>query len=382
MKRVCLLAALAAVAVAWAVENQAYVALWAETRVTKMPGMPKIELPPGVDPGMLANMPGMAQVLAMGKPQRTLRVRLWSPNVAPENASAHVLVPAGLKLGPRLDLQLERPRTGGEAGPGEPGQPGGDPQMRRFTIKRYWGSSETVKAGQPEVTTWGDLTAEQRAAAEAQMRAAQQQGEGGLGAGFRAGWTTGIWPTPKQPGQIAPDAKLAGHYAVNTTYTGSVEFDVPANVNFLDGIEFTSPSFEEAIPLDDAIHFEWRPIANCLGFHARITGMIGEDTMIIWSSTETGEDPPYGEGGFLQMAEVRECVAKNTMMAGDRTQVIVPAGIFKDCDFVMMTMDGWGTGTALDEAQPLPRVQTRTSFSANLGGKKMAEMMGGQDDDN
>jgi len=41
-------------------------------------------------------------------------------------------------------------------------------------------------------------------------------------------------------------------------------------------------------------------------------------------------------------------------------------------------MIGYGPGTALDQAQPLPRVQTKTTLTAMLGGKMM-KGRGGQD---
>ena len=40
----------------------------------------------------------------------------------------------------------------------------------------------------------------------------------------------------------------------------------------------------------------------------------------------------------------------------------------------MLTMIGYGSGAALAEGQPLPRVQTKTTLNAMLGGKAMGEM--------
>ena len=71
------------------------------------------------------------------------------------------------------------------------------------------------------------------------------------------------------------------------------------------------------------------------------------------------------------MAEVRDLVKKEIVMAGDRVDVTVPAAIFKDCDMVMFQMIGYGPGAATDSGQPLPRVQTKTTLSIMLGGKKM-----------
>lgn len=85
-------------------------------------------------------------------------------------------------------------------------------------------------------------------------------------------------------------------------------------------------------------------------------------------------DGLMGDMGFLQMAEVRDYVSKTVFMGPDRTSVNVPAGIFKDADFAMLNMVGYGPGAALDKAQPLPRIQTKTSLMVMLGGKKMGEL--------
>jgi len=83
-----------------------------------------------------------------------------------------------------------------------------------------------------------------------------------------------------------------------------------------------------------------------------------------------------GDMGFLQMAEVREFVKQTVFMSGDRTKVNVPAGIFENCDMAMFNMVGYGPGAALDKAQPIPRIQTKTSLRITLGGKGMDRLGG------
>jgi hypothetical protein len=82
--------------------------------------------------------------------------------------------------------------------------------------------------------------------------------------------------------------------------------------------------------MDQAIQFEWKQIPNALGLHAGIFGMQGQNTLILWTSSEVYNDAAMGDWGYLQMAEVRDRVAANVMMKGDRPSVTVPAGIFKD----------------------------------------------------
>ena len=88
-----------------------------------------------------------------------------------------------------------------------------------------------------------------------------------------------------------------------------------------------------------------------------------------------------GDMGFLQMSEVKDYVSQKVFMPGDQTSADVPAGIFANADFTMFNMVGYGPGAALDKAQPLPRIQTKTTMQIMLGGKKMnMDRRGGGDE--
>ena len=281
MHRVLIAFALAAaMAPAHAAENQAFLGIFAETKSMRMAGMAMPELPPGVD---LSKIPGAGQMMAMFAPQRVLTVRLWSPGIAPEGATASLVPPAGLKLGERLNLDLYRPGAQEAAGPGDY-----DPEkIPDFTMKRYWGSSATVKAGQPEVFTLAQLTPEQKQA----MREAARQAQRQTSYFYKPDWTTAYWPARNQPGALTPDASLAGTYRLTSTYTGAVALDVPADVQILAPIEITAPNLEQRPDLKRALTLRWKPVPSILGYHAQVFGMQGKNTAIQWSSSEIRSDP-------------------------------------------------------------------------------------------
>lgn len=362
---------LLALTAAFADNDHAYLGLFAETSSTKMIGMPAMpQLPPGID---LSTLPGMAGMAGMFAPQRTLTVRLWSPSLAPAEATASIVPPAGLKQGPRLNLELYRPKpdqTEEEGASGTPGAPGQMPG--EFTVKRYWGSSETVKAGQPQVTTfsWATLTPEQKAT----MRRMQERSRQRASYFYKPNWTTGYWPTQGQPGAIAKDAALPGDYALTTSYAGNVTLTAPDTVNFLAPIELDSPKLDKAPSLTEALRFHWQPIPGALGLDAQIMGMVGNNTLILWSSSEVPTMAFDAGGDYLQMAEVRARVESTEFMAGTRQDVTAPAGIFKDCDIVNFSMVGYGPGIARDDTEPLARLQTKTTLRIMLGGKQMPRM--------
>ncbi len=341
-------------------EDQAFFAILAETKIGRMAGMPPMDLgqlPPGI------KLPPAAMMFS-GKPARVLNIRLWSPSIAPPDAKASVAPPDGLQQGKKLDLELYRPEGATSGRASADFDPDANPD---FTVKVYWGSSETVKPGQPRIIKWTGLTDEQKEAMKQQAREAQAAGS----YFYKPGWTTGYWPTKSQPGSIDNGASLVGKYVLTTSYTGNVEIEAPSGVDFLAGIEMSSPNLDRKIDFKKAINFKWAAIPNALGLNAGIMGMEGKNTLILWSSSEVFAEALMGDMGFLQMAQVRDFVAKTMFMAGDRTSVDVPAGIFQNADFAMCNMAGYGPGAALATAQPLPRIQTKTTLLIMLGGKKM-----------
>lgn len=349
-------------------QEQAYLAILAETKVGRAVGAPAIsladlkDLPPGF------KLPPEAMMFA-GIPTRVLNVRLWSPSIAPANATASVAPPSGLKQGNKLDLELYRPEAGA-TGTTEKDKDFDPDSISDFTIKIYWGSSETVKDGQPKILKWADFTPSQKEAMRQQSREAKRVNS----YFYKPNWTTGYWPTKSQQGNIDEKASLVGRYALTSTYTGNVEIEAPSNVDFLAPIEVSSPNLEKKLDLKKSINLAWKEIPNALGLYGSVFAMEGKNTMIIWSSSETFVDGMLDNMGFLQMAEVRDYVSKTVFMEGNRTKVSIPAGIFQNVDFAMYNMSGYGPGAALEKAQPLPRIQTKTSLMIMLGGKKMPDM--------
>lgn len=353
--------ALASNACAYASDDKSYLAILAETKVMKIAGMPAMpSLPAGFKlPG------GRAMPQMPGQPSRSLNIRLWSPSIAPDNAFAYVVPPSGLQQGDKLNLELYRPKpeqtTADEGGVGDMGPM----QNPDFTIKIYWGSSETVRDGQPKIIKWGGLTSDQQEAMKKQAAAARRNVRESLF--YKPNWTTGYWPAGSEQGQISSDASLFGTFALSTNYTGNVSIDAPKNVDFLAPYDLSSPSLDAPIDLTSFIPLKWSPISNLVGQVASAFGMEGKNTIIIWSSSEVYVERMMADSGFMQMAEVKALVDKTEFMPGDATSCTIPAGIFKDTDMAMGTLAGYGNGTALDNVQPIPRIQTKTTMTLMFG---------------
>lgn len=340
-------------------DGPSYFAVLAETRGMRMAGL---ELVKDIPRGM--NMPGMEMMT--GEFLRVLNIRLWTPSIAPNDAKATVKPPAGLKKGDKLELELYRPGTTPRRKPGRD-EIDPDQNPEAFTIKIYWGSSETVREGQPKIIRWADLSPEHKAAMRNQANEMSEAED----YFYKEGWTTGYWPTKKQKGDIAKDASLVGLFDLTTTYAGNVSIEAPSDVNFLAGFAISEPNLEKKLDLKKALTFKWAAIPNVLGQYASAVGIEGKNTMVIWSSSEVYTDALTGEMDFMQMADVRENVAKTVFMKPDTATVSIPIGIFANADVAMLTMVGYGPGAARAEVNPIPRIQTKSSLMVILGGKKV-----------
>jgi hypothetical protein len=294
--------------------------------------------------------------------------------------------PSGLGQGDKLNLDLFRPKPaeGSGGGAGSPGS--ASHENMNITIKVYWGSSDTVKAGQPKVFDFSTMSMEQKMEMGKHMRPPSMGmgmrpgmggGMGGPGGGgdyfYKDGWTTGYWPTPEQAGDIADSAALPGTYTLNTNFAGNTTIDAPSNVDFLAPIEMTSPDLSAKPDFNSALPFQWSAIPNAIGEFATMFGSSKDGnnlTLIMWSSSEVYVEQMMADMGFLQMSEVKDNVDKTVFMPGSATSATVPAGIFKDCDFAMLNMVGYGPGTAKDDGTPVPRIQTKTSLNIMFPGKK------------
>ncbi len=357
-------------------EDHASLGIFAETSMVVMPMMAGMA-------DMLKNLPkgielpdNVKAMMGGGEAIKKLEIRLTSPGEAPEDAFAWIAPPAGLKAGKRLDLQIARPEPPDEEEEDVPDVPMGMPNIEDMTIKIYWGSSPTVLPGQPRVIRIGDLPEVDMAQFREQMEAAMAR----AGQFYRPDWTEAFWPTEKQPGELKPESSLVGEFALTTNYTGNVSITAPEDVDFLAPFTLSSPSTEGTPDLAEPLELAWEQIEHCLGIHASAVGFEGRNTLVMWVCSETLPEGYTGmDMNYLEMAQVRQYVAEGLMLEGDATEATIPAGIFEDCAMPMLSMVGYGPGVAVADVNPLPRIQTKTTLTMQLGDmmKGAMGMMGG-----
>ncbi len=363
MKRVGLfLICVSACAVASQTGENANLGIFVETRLMRIPGMKPFKMPK-LPPGI--TLPAAARQFMPGSPTRSLKVKLWAPVTAPDDATATLAVPSGLQLGDKLNLSIYKPAPPSSSGAGGgTSSPSNNPsQPPDFTIKIYWGSSATVRDGQPKVFSLANLTSEGRSVMMSRM---SQMRMGGASMTYRDHGTTAFWPGTGDSGEIKDEATMPGTYTVNSSFAGSSTVEAPSGVDFLAPIEITSPNLDQKVALDGPLAFQWNQIPNCLGQYATAFGMQDKNTLILWSSSENFGDRISGDMGYLQMADVKSLVDQNTFLKGDATSVTIPAGIFKDCSVALYNMFGYGPGAANDGSSPVARIQTKTDLTVLL----------------
>lgn len=269
--------------------------------------------------------------------QRGLTVTLQKPGAPPANPMAELDIPAGLKQGPKLILSVPNEKAG---------NPGADSgvfkTLENWEIRRYWGCAETVRLGQPQVLKGKDLGLN------------SGRGAGGAGgAGAVDAFTYAYWPNEKQQSlPIVPDAALPGRYTLRSNFVNGVSFDVPAGVNFVPAADVT---VEGGPDLKQPIRLRWKPVPGAIAFLAVASGSRGQNGMIQWTSAEDGTHPrAWAASGD----DAKALVQKGIYMKPERTECVIPTGVFDGCAAVSLVF--YAVGPTFEDSRATPGVRLET----------------------
>ena len=306
-----------------------YAQYWMSVSTQNMtiPGMSASEM------GMLGGMTGRSGP-GMG-PQRSLRLQLVSPQATPPSPEAGHDIPPGQNMGAMLPLlvpqqQPDRPVRGerGEA----PGQPR-EIERPKGRMLVYWGCDRQVRPGQPRVldlATASPADFARMMSSRAPTRAAPPAP--------RAGWTYAEWPNRDSQLAVPRDSSLRGAQLVHANYAPDIRFDIGAEHDFMDPVEFTAVNGG----LADSIGFQWRSIPTAVGYFAMAMGSSGKDgDTVFWSSSEVA-DMGWGLLDYLSSGDVRRFVKEKVVLTPDATSCAIPQGIFKDAKGAMLQFIAYG----------------------------------------
>lgn len=312
-----------------------------------MPGMPK--------------MPAGMGIPDMTAPQKTMTMDLTSNKKVDAKSWAQCAVPEGLKLGPKVDLQIDLPvksTPGPHEGPAE-----GSAEMPKFVMKMYWKCSDTVLPGQPKVID-----------SEKMMKDMPKPGTmGGMGK-MRPGMkppmmrSTGsdeshaYWPNGKDNKKIVPESSSPGDYKLTTNYCGGTSITFGPQQEFLEAIDLTSPG--KSPDLAKTIKIEWKPVKNALAYVIMaMAGKQGESVM--WTSSSQPEMTVNYTSEALTKAQVDSYIEKGIFLPPTATECYIPAGIFKNVGTPMLTMTAIGAD----------KIQTKDGIKTDVIVRSTAMMM-------
>jgi hypothetical protein len=302
-----------------------------------MPGMPDLS----------RFMGGKAS--SIGAPTRSLKMDLTSNKSVNAQSKAQCAVPAGMKLGPKVDLEIDLPvREQPTVDNGA--SDNGSVQKTKFIIKTYWDCGETVATGQPRVLDSEKMMSSLSAADKARMQGMMSRSAMKMHT-WSANESHAYWPG-KDPKKITDDANTPGLYELTTNYCGgtSITFD-PAQ-DFLAPIEVSSPG-KDAVDLAQPIKIEWKSVPNAKAYV--LSAFAGKDhEMVMWTSSAQPDATTDFISTPLSNAEITKYIEKGILLPPTKTSCRIPAGIFKDVGTPMLTI----TAIGVDKTQEKDTIRT------------------------
>jgi hypothetical protein len=296
----------------------------------------------GLAGGGRPSMGSLMKMAASGIPTegRTISLKLGSTLAAKGDPEAFHTMPPGAQV--NKPIYLETP----EPGKSQPGAPTGY-QTPKGQISFYWGCGEKAGPGQPVVLTFDKLV---RGENDPELQAL----EGSVSArGVRKpepgnSKTYGDWPhadrRKKNNGleaMFAAGASLAGQHVIEGTYSPKIDFTLPADKTFMEGVRYTSTSVQPS----GSIALSWTAPARATGYSLGVMApeRIGDDSanIIMWSSAERPATFIVMED--LTPAEVNRLIGLKAVLPPTTTNCAVPAEVVKatkDGSMLMFTAYG------------------------------------------
>lgn len=274
-----------------------------------------LEMPGGGASGMFGGMFGGSA----GKPTflstqtsssgRYLDVTLASRN-NPQLAQGKQDVPAGLQLGPQLNLLA--PQDGRPA-PQERDETTDSPERPKGRILLYWGCGNTVRPGQPRVLDMNTLRPDEASRSFIARRATQR--------GVHSAQGRPHWPNPREGKGLADGASLVGEHQ----FSGA---GVP------EGFRFSVAQANDVMPAlvlksadqGGTTALEWNALPTARGYFAGAIASRGEAEMVIWSSSEL-PDSGFGLFDYQTNPAVERWVKEKVLLEPGTTRCTVPKGV-------------------------------------------------------
>lgn len=309
-----------------------------------MPGMP--DMPAGM------KIPGM-------EPTRSLTMTLTSGKDVDAKSKAQCAIPEGLKLGPKVDLQIDLPtRETAPTGKDEAEQTKGE--KVKFVMKTYWDCAEVVPPGQPKVIDTDKMMAGMGGGG---MDLSKMMQAGAKMAPWRGDGSHAYWPGSKAK-PIADGAATPGPWELTTNYCGGTSLTFDEGQDFLAPLDLTSPGKGE-LDVEKTIKVEWKAVPNAQAY--LITAFAAKDSvMVMWTSSAV-PDSKLDASKALGRDEVKTYIEKGILIPPTKTSCRIPAGIFKEVGAPMLSVTAIGVDKLQEKDGILTMVTVRSMATVMLG---------------
>jgi hypothetical protein len=273
---------------------------------------------------------------------RTVELRLGS-SLSPSSAEADAqhTMPKDAQVNKSIHLITPTPTSGGVA------EPPGPYKQPKGQITFYWGCHEKAPKGQPVVLTYDKLL---RGESDSELRSldasvsAREVSKPALASSKTYGEYPQADPKDRNKGLRATfpaGATLAGQHVIEGNYSPRIEFVLPSDKTFLDGVKYTST----AVDASGAIKLAWSPIVRATGYSIGVMApeKVNDDSasLVMWSSAE--RPATFIQNSDLSPAEVQRLISLKAVLAPETTTCAIPAEVIKatkDGSILMFTAFG------------------------------------------
>lgn len=241
---------------------------------------------------------------------KSMDLRLQNPADIPDGYSVEHTVPQAMGIGPILPLKGERRSTGS----GNSEESASDPEGR---ILIYWGCSEKVAKGQPQIIDIKALSKSLSPEIQAMVRQAKAgKGASAAPAGESLPPRTVWWPAGDSNYKGLPsDASAVGEHVVKSSFMADeIRFTLGSELDFLEALNLKAGGdIKSTVPLN------WDGLTRAKGYNLNAVG-VAEKEVVIWMAARN----------------------KSPMLPASQTTCTIPAGIFEKVQMAIVAEEGVG----------------------------------------